>query len=177
MRISYFILLPFMLLILACSENGEGPTEEITSCQQFDLPGTYRFKYLDYEGFAYGEGTFHNDELSGYFTFINSTYKTEFEFKCDRWWVNPDTGDSLNLGFYDSQTDSGTYTYTKELTDYSSPGVWVFNIKFTSVSGNTWSSDSHYYCSGHIEGRPELLLFDYQTPNGKTYDLVIAPIL
>jgi hypothetical protein len=176
MRISYFILLPFMIIALACCESGGDDNVDNDLCQ-FDLPGTYRFKHLIYEGFGYGEYPYANgEELSGYFTFGNSTYKTEFEFNCDRWWVHPETGDSLNLGFYDCQIDSGTYTYTKELTDASRYGVWVFDIKFTSISGNTWPSDSHYYCSGHIEGRPELLLFDYQAPDAKTYDFVIAPI-
>ena len=176
MKTSYYMLLPFMFFILACSENGEDTNNDETYCE-FDLPGTYKFRNIFYEEGYCGEVNYQipDDVFSGYFTFGNSIYKTEFEFKCDNWWVHPDTGDSVNVGFYDCQIDSGTYSYTKELTDHSRDGVWEFDIDFTSSNGNTWSSISHYYCSQQNEGRPELLLFDYRAPDNKIYELVIFP--
>ena len=51
---------------------------------------------------------------------------------------------------------------------------WEFDINATSYSGYTWSSISHYYCSGHNEGNPQLLL-DYQAPDNKIYRFVISP--
>ena len=170
-----YIVFVSLIFIVGCEEDPPIDEPDETFCE-FDLPGIYSFMYLTCEDGHCGHANYQNPEdvFSGYFTFGNSSYKTEFEFKCDNWKVSS-SGDSINYGFYDSQIDSGTYTYTKELTDHSRYGVWVFDIKFTSISGNTWSSDSHYYCSMEIEGLPELLFWGYQAPDGKTYDFVISP--